>query len=80
MKHYPTFEDQLARARGELDEKFRKKKQNLLSTRNSTEKKVIETQELIQKLEDKIQKLTKQKEDLIRKNENRVKYLEDLSR
>lgn len=74
------LEERIRRAKQAAGQKLERKTQNYETTIYSTQRKYRETQKMIQSYEEKIERLTKQKEDLIRKNQNRLKYLEDLTR
>lgn len=80
MMQNMSFEDRLAWAKRQAGQKVEKKTQDLQTTISSTKRKILETREMIQSYNAKIERLSKQRDDLIRKNENRLKYLEDLSR
>ena len=74
------LEERIRLAKQAAGQKVERKTQNYETTIYSTRRKYRETEKMIQSYEEKIERLTKQKEDLIRKNQNRLKYLEDLTR
>lgn len=74
------LEERIRLAKQAAGQKIERKTQNYETTIYSTRRKYRETEKMIQSYEEKIERLTKQKEDLIRKNQNRLKYLEDLTR
>ena len=80
FQRHASVEDLILQAKQNVGQKVERKTQGLQTTISSTKKKYEETQKMIQSYDKKIDRLTKQKNDLIRKNQNRLKYLEDLSR
>ena len=80
LQKHASVEDLILQAKQNVGQKVERKTQGLQTTISSTKKKYEETQQMIQSYDKKIDRLTKQKNDLIRKNQNRLKYLEDLSR
>lgn len=80
FQRHSSVDDLISQARQKAGQKVERKTNGLQTTISSTKKKYEETQKMIQSYDQKIDRLTKQKNDLIRKNQNRLKYLEDLSR
>lgn len=74
------LEERIRLAKQAAGQKVERKTQSYETTIYTTQRKYRETEKMIQSYEEKIERLTKQKEDLIRKNQNRLKYLEDLTR